>query len=84
MFDEITRWIRGAAGLAKATAGLHPAPLEVVLVRRRKCQRCPNLTKDTADWPFRNQFGPWGCVVCRCFIEPKTRLKTERCPKGIW
>jgi hypothetical protein len=24
------------------------------------------------------------CRVCRCFVEVKTRLATETCPKGYW
>jgi len=81
---KLEQLIRGAIGLAKATAGIQPAQLEVVLVRRRKCQKCGEITKDTADWPFRKQFGPWGCRACQCFIDPKTRLRNERCPMGKW
>lgn len=24
------------------------------------------------------------CPVCKCFIEAKVKVKSEKCPKGLW
>jgi len=41
--------------------------------RMEKCNECIFLVKETKT-----------CSQCGCFVEPKTSLKTEKCPKDFW
>lgn len=41
--------------------------------RMDKCNECVFLIKETKT-----------CSACGCFVEPKTALKTEKCPKDFW
>ena len=75
----------GAVGLAKAGAqkiGLRcdQADEATIASRRAKCTAC--------DAPTHKRDGRLTtlsrCPDCSCFIAAKTRLASQRCPRGEW
>lgn len=49
---------------------------ELAEQRMRQCQECSEilyLTKNVTE-----------CSICGCFLDAKTRVEEERCPKGLW
>lgn len=69
---SLSRFIRGAIGVTKATLGIDVAPASVVVGRRKECHRCPERVHGGV------------CRACGCAIKPKTMVDSEVCPKGRW
>jgi hypothetical protein len=67
---------KGAAKIVQATIGAGLAADSVIEDRRVICRACPASVKVLG--------GVSKCEECGCFIGPKTRLKSERCPRGKW
>lgn len=83
--------IEGAIGLTKVavqTVGIpwDKAEKYVVKFRRDCCIACPLASR--SDKPIhakRKGYNPLSqCAKCECFIEPKIRVQSERCPLGAW
>lgn len=49
------------------------APVEVWEKRLEQCMNCEELIEETQQ-----------CAVCTCFIDAKTSLALEQCPKKKW
>ena len=62
---------KGIFGLGKVGFGIDKAPASLIHQRRVVCSRCPE------------KIGP-KCIVCRCYLVPKTRIRGEKCPRGYW
>lgn len=54
-------------------------PFAVKQIRMKKCKECFYLTKDNICGNTEDDLRG-----CGCFVEPKTSLKTEKCPRGFW
>lgn len=78
--------IYGAAGLAKAALGIDKAPDEVIQFRRDMCRGCDEATRNEnrIDRPTKGLTTFSQCRLCDCFIAPKTRISSEKCPLGKW
>ncbi len=72
--------IKGAAGLAKAAAGIDKADSRTIAARRAACLQCEHLHQDGR---LRMSTGAI-CWECRCFLIAKTRIAGETCPIGKW
>ena len=48
-------------------------PFEEFVYRLGVCRDCPFLN-----------FEKWNCKVCGCYVTKKTKMSTEKCPKGKW
>lgn len=57
------------------------ASKEVVNSRRNKCNNCEFLVYERFIWLFPRKKR---CGICTCFINSKTKLKFEKCPKNKW
>lgn len=69
--------VHGAAGLIKSTLGIGLAAQSVISWRRDVCRTCDASEKDATGRVRR-------CFECGCLIAHKTRLRAERCPRGLW
>jgi len=63
--------LRGITGLIAYALDLDPASPEATAERRAICQACP----------YRDGKR---CSQCGCYIQPKTSLRTEICPRNRW
>lgn len=52
---------------------------ELQKLRLDICKSCPFVIK-----PKKKNKGKHRCSKCGCYLEMKTRVKTEKCPKGKW
>jgi len=64
-----TRIFYAAARAVQAAATGQPVlvPPEILASRQAKCDVCPHLNGKR-------------CSLCKCFLQPKLKLATERCP----
>jgi hypothetical protein len=62
---------RGVAGITRAAVGVGTGSHAMVEARRAVCRSCEHNTGTR-------------CTVCKCFLRPKTALRSERCPLGKW
>lgn len=82
----VQRIVTGAAGLAKAAAGIDRAGDATVQARRDLCRECPEATRNS-DLRFAKNRGLTTlsrCKLCDCFIAAKTLIRSETCPAGKW
>jgi hypothetical protein len=72
----ISQVFAGAVGLTKAALRVDRA--DEVLIRRRRslCGACPQANAGASKTSR--------CLVCTCFIHPKTATASEKCPLGKW
>jgi hypothetical protein len=76
--------VRGVAGLVKAAARADRAPDPVIAARRDVCRSCDRAEKRARKDGSAGLTTFSRCMVCRCFIAPKSTLASERCPEGRW
>jgi len=67
----IKRLLTGGAKLLKAELGMDACDEETIIDRRNMCESCEHY-----------DFGV--CDQCGCFCAAKVKLKSEKCPKGLW
>ena len=67
----IKRLLLGGAKLLKAELGIDACPDATIIDRRNLCESCEHY-----------DFGV--CDECGCFCAAKVKLKSEKCPKGLW
>ena len=72
----LNKALTGAVGITKAA--LHVDRAGEVLIRRRRslCAACPQASAGSSKTSR--------CLVCTCFIYPKTATASEKCPIGRW
>lgn len=79
---------QGAAGLAKAAAGIGHADKETTARRLAECAVCPALLRhrqDPKDDDVIHGVGIFDrCGACGCFVRAKTLLVNQACPLGKW
>ena len=63
--------IKGGAKLLQSELGIKSAEESLIIDRRNFCESCEHY-----------DFGV--CNQCGCFCSAKVRLKSEKCPIGIW
>jgi hypothetical protein len=66
----------GTVGIAKAALHVDRADEVVIRKRRSLCAACPNANAGSSKTSR--------CLVCSCFIWPKTATASEKCPIGKW
>ncbi len=62
---------KGILGLGKAGLGIDTAPATLIHQRREVCRRCRHNVRGK-------------CAACRCYLVAKTKLRSEKCPRGHW
>lgn len=67
----VGQMVKGAIGLAKATAGIDEADDGTIRLRFARCVTCPSHDAGR-------------CDSCGCWIGPKIRVASESCPEGRW
>ena len=67
----IKRLLLGGAKLLKAELGMDACSNATITDRRNLCESCEHY-----------DFGV--CDQCGCFCAAKVKLKSEKCPKGLW
>jgi len=67
----LKRLILGGAKLLKAELGIDACDEATIIDRRNLCESCEHY-----------DFGV--CDQCGCFCAAKVKLKSEKCPKGLW
>lgn len=74
----------GIVGLAKAAAHIERASDSIINERREICRSCEHLEiRERKDGTMgMTTFSR--CLVCKCFLKPKTALATDKCPVGKW
>ncbi len=73
--------LTGLVGLTQATLHIHRADAPVIQQRLAICTTCPHATRI----PGKSELAATSrCLVCTCFIHPKTTLTPEKCPLGKW
>lgn len=77
---KFEKYKSGIKGLSKYYLGIDKPVDELVSKRRQICTACPKLTE------LQNKSGTFKkvCAECGCFIIPKTKIKSEKCPIGKW
>ena len=79
---------QGAAGLAKAAAGIGHADKETTARRLAECAVCPALLQHRQDPKDDDVIQGVGifdrCGACGCFVRAKTLLADQACPLGKW
>lgn len=75
----VHRIVEGAAGLARACAGIDRTDPEIVAARTAVCLKCPG---DFAEKDAHGQLVK--CRVCRCALWAKLSDATASCPQGYW
>jgi len=71
LVQKIYRVLVGAIGIIKSTAGVGIACPNDITSRRSVCDNCEIREGKK-------------CGSCGCYIEQKTRLASEKCPKNYW
>jgi flavoprotein len=71
--------IHGVKGVTKAVLGVDRAPSELIKKRLAICKVCPKASRKRADGISLNK-----CTVCGCYLELKTKVKSETCPLEKW
>ena len=66
--------LTGAVGITKAALHVDRADEVVIRKRRSLCAACPNAQAGSSETSR--------CVICSCFIWPKTATASEKCPIG--
>ena len=76
----------GALELARVALRLGWASDALTMARRDRCRECDQATRNPAD-----RYRPTGglttlsrCLVCGCFVVPKTRRLASRCDLDRW
>jgi hypothetical protein len=74
--SSLNKVLTGAVGLAKAA--MHVGRADEVLIRKRRsiCAACPQASAGSSKTSR--------CLVCTCFIYPKTATASEKCPIRQW
>ena len=67
----LKRLLTGGAKLLKAELGMDACEESITIDRKNFCESCEHY-----------DFGV--CNKCGCFCAAKVKLKTEKCPEGIW
>ena len=67
----LKRLLKGSAALLKAELGIDACDDATITDRRNLCESCEHY-----------DFGV--CGECGCFCAAKVKLKSEKCPKGLW
>lgn len=73
--------IKGTVGILKSNIASYQTDPETVYSRLDLCRDCPYLKISTNKITKKTIFK---CGVCGCFLKAKTKIKTEKCPKGFW
>jgi len=83
---QVGRLAHGAIAAPRAAVGLDPADDEVIESRRRICAECDQATarKNLTHLGLHALSPVSRCRMCRCQLHLKTRLASERCPRGLW
>tara|TARA_A100001515_G_scaffold120602_1_gene103601 strand:- start:210 stop:677 length:468 start_codon:yes stop_codon:yes gene_type:complete len=63
--------VKGAVGMAKSEFGIGHADDETIERRRTLCKGCEHQDLGV-------------CGKCGCYCAAKVKLKTEKCPIGVW
>jgi hypothetical protein len=72
--------VHGAVGLTKAALHVGMGEPEVVSRRRTICRGCEHSEKRKVMGRVLVRM----CGKCGCLIGPKTVIRSERCPVGLW
>jgi hypothetical protein len=72
----VNRVFAGAVGLTKAALRVDRAEEVLIRPRRSLCAACPQANAGASKTSR--------CLVCTCFIHPKTATASEKCPVGKW
>ena len=67
----LKRLLQGSAALLKAELGIDATDEATIIERKKLCMACEHY-----------DFGV--CGQCGCFCAAKVKLKSEKCPKGLW
>ena len=52
--------------------------------RRDICQKCEHKSKDFTLFGITIFKRVKQCKICKCFLEPKTKIEFAKCPKDKW
>ena len=77
---DLNKYKKGALGLSKFYLGIDKSDDMMADRRRAICMECPKLKADNrkiATYKYK-------CGECGCFMEPKIKIKTEKCPLNKW